>query len=93
MPPVRETNSQKHFIGESHHAIKEMVVVAGQKIKKIVTVHMLLIRCYVYSNKLKHKPKPIANSQHSSQPGSGAMLCACPFVGRYFKTPVPAVCM
>ena len=57
MPPAKTLEKlPKHFRGESHHAIKEMVIVAGQKIKKIVTVHMLLIRCYVYSNKLKHTP-------------------------------------
>ena len=103
MPPAKTLEKlPKHFRGESHHAIKEMVIVAGQKIKKIVTVHMLLIHAIcIVINLNTHQPKPIANSQHSSQPGiqpgsqpgSVLMLCACLFVGRYFKTPVPAVCM
>ena len=55
---------------------------------------MLLIHAIcIVINLNTHQPKPIANSQQSIQPGSGAMLCACPFIGRYFKTPVPAVCM
>jgi len=56
MPPAKTLEKlPKHFRGESHHAIKEMVIVAGQKIKKIV-ISYVTDSCYLYSNKLKHTP-------------------------------------